>query len=394
MSFGLTVDGFKIKRLADVKAEIQQRFRDEFGDNIDLSDETPEGQMIAIFAERESLLWELAQNVYNSQYPIPAEGRSLDNVVAITGTTRREAQFSRVVDGVARGTNGTVVPAGTIISVQGNSSARFIVQQDTTINIVDGATFKSGPIELIAETAGPVLANTGTLNVIETPVAGMDSFTNESDAEIGANIETDAELKSRRDQELQLAGSATVEAILSELRARELVEAVIVFQNIYSIPDLEGRPPHSLDIVVLGDDEDDLAEAIFLVVGAGIETIGSISRTVVDSQGFSHTIKFSRPTEVNIWLELDLTVDINLYPVDGDDQVEEAILLYAEDLTVGEDVVIYGTKSLIAALTEIPGILDVVTRIGKTNTPTLDDNIVIAAREIAKFDSARITVNS
>ena len=393
MTFGLTTDGFKIKRLEDILAEIQQRFKDEFGDNIDLSDASPEGQIIAISAEREALVWELAQDVYNSQYPITSEGNQLDNVVSLTGTTRRGPQFSIINSGVARGTDGTIIPAGTVFSVVGNTTARFITQENSIIDIVDGLTFKSANIELQAETAGPVLANAGTLTVIETPVGGMDSFINELDADIGAETETDAELKARRDQELQIAGAATIEAILSELRARELVEAVIVFQNNTSITDPDGRPPHSLDIVILGDDEDDLAEAIFLVVGGGIETIGDITKIVNDSQGFGQTVKFSRPSEVSVWLETDITKGA-LYPVDGDAQVEQAFLDFGSTLTVGQDIIIFGSNSLICAINDIPGILDIDIRIGKVNPPTTNDNVVIAPREIAKFDSSRITVNS
>lgn len=394
MSFGLTADGFKVKRLDDILTEIRTRFRDEFGDNIDLSDETPEGQIIAIFAERESLVWELAQDVYNSQYPLTAEGRQLDNVVSLTGTTRQGPQFSLVESGVARGTNGTVVPAGTIISVQGNSTARFVTQEDAVINIADGPTFKSAPISLVAEESGPIPAPAGTLTVIETPVSGLNEFTNELDAELGSNTETDAELKARRDGELQIAGAATIEAILSELRARPLVEAVIVFQNNSSITDIDGRPPHSLDIVVLGDDEQDLADAIFQVIGGGIETIGDISRTVVDSQGFNQDIKFSRPNEIDIYLEVDIIKDVNSYPVDGDAQVEQAFLDYANELTVGQDVVIFGSNSLICAINDIPGILDITIRIDRNPAPANDDNVNIDPREIAKFDSSRITVNS
>lgn len=394
MSFGLGPDGFKIKRLEDILAEIRQRFRDDFGDNIDLADSTPEGQIIAIFAEREALVWELAQDVYNSQYPIPAEGKQLDNVVQMTGTTRRGPQFSVVESGVARGANGTIIPAGTIISVLGNTNARFVTQENAIIDQVDGATFKSNYIELVAEETGPTAANAGTLTEIETPVGGMDSFTNELDAELGSETETDAELKARRDQELQIAGAATIEAILAELSARQLVEAVIVFQNNSSITDIDGRPPHSLDIVVLGDDEDDLAEAIFLVVAGGIETIGDITKQVTDSQGFLQTVRFSRPTEVPIWIEWTITADPNLYPSDGDDQVEAATLAFGETQGVGEDVIVYGSNSLICAVNDIPGIIRAELTIGKSAGPTTDDNVIIEPREISKFDSSRISVSS
>lgn len=392
MSFGLTTNGFKIKRLNDILAEIRQRFKDEFGDQIDLADETPEGQIIALFADREAQIWELAQTIYNSQYPATAEGRQLDNVVSITGTTRQGAEFSIAEKGVARGENGTLIPDGTIVSVTGNSSARFVTQGDSTIDIADGATFKSGYIKLVAEEAGPTSAPAGTLTEIETPVSGLESFTNEEDAIIGSEIEDDATLKQRRNQELQIAGSATLEAIFSELSARPLVQAAIVFENNKFVEDSEGRPPKSLDIVVLGDEEQDLADAIFKVVGGGINTIGDISNEVVDSQGFSHTVKFSRPVEVPIYVELDLTVDPS-YPSDGDDQVKNAIVEYGENQGVGQDVIVYGYRSLINVFNDIPGIIDISLKIGKTDAPADDSNVDVLPRELAEFDTSRITIN-
>ena len=398
MAFGLTADGFFIKRLADIKEEIEQRFRDEFGDEIDLRPQTPEGQVIAIMSEREAAVWELAQAVYDSQNPNKAIGKPLDDVVAITGTTRTPALNSTIDDGVARGDDGTILDPGAgdiLISVTGNTNAQFkITGGPYVIDIPDGPTFKSLPITLVSVATGEIVANAGTLNVIDTPQAGLVSFTNESDATLGAVIESDPDLKLKRNTELQIAGSATIDAIIAELNARELTTAVIVFQNIKSIVDLDGRPPKSLDIVVLGDDEQDLADAIFKVVGGGNETIGDITKTVIDGEGFEHIIKFSRPTEIEIHIEMDLTVNANLYPVDGDAQVEAALLAYGELQNTGQDVVVRGSNPLICAIDQIPGITDVVIRIGKAVNPVNDDNIVIASREIAEFDSGRITIAS
>jgi uncharacterized phage protein gp47/JayE len=394
MSFGLTEDGFKIKRLADIKSEIEQRFKDSFGEGVDLSASSPMGQIIAIFSEREALVWELAQDVYNSQYPSTSEGKQLDNVVSLTGTTRDSAKFSSVEDGVAYGDEGTIVTDGTVISVSGDPTARFVVQGNYEINIAEGETFKAENIKLVAEESGEVLANAGTLTVIETPIAGLNSFTNLTDADLGSDEESDSELKIRRNQELQISGAATVEAIISELSARPLVEAVIVFQNNTSITDGDGRPPHSLDIVVQGDDEQEVANTIFLVVGAGIETIGEITKTVVDSQGFDQITKFSRPVSVSIWIEIDVTKDSNTYPESGDQQIIDALVEYGETLEIGQDIIVYGSNSISGVLNDIDGILDYVIRIGKTSTPTSDDNVDIGDREISDIDSSRITITS
>lgn len=393
MSFGLTAQGLKIKRLNDILTEKRIRYKAKFGENFDVSDESPAGQIIAIEAEREASLWELAQGVYNSKYRATAEGASLDNVLALTGSSRRNASYSTLDSGVAYGTDGTIIPIGTIVSVQGNPSSKFKTLETATINIADGDTFKSDPIKLQAVNTGVVYAQAGTLTVIDTPVPGLDTFTNTLDAALGSEIETDSQAKLRTDEELQLAGSATIEAILSELKARTLVEAVIVFQNKTSVVDADGRPPHSLDIVVLGDEDQDIGEAIFKVVGGGIETIGDILVNVTDSQGFNQINKFSRPSEVPVWVEIDLVTDPNLFPANGAQLVEDLIVAYGLAQTVGKNVIVFGTNGLGGAFDTIPGINDFEIKIGKTSVPVSDDNVLIAPREIAKFDSSRITVN-
>ena len=83
----ITASGFSVKRLSDILSEINSEFQGNFGDNIDLEPSSPLGQIIGIFSERESLIWELAEDLYSSQYPDTSDGRSLDLTASLTGTT-------------------------------------------------------------------------------------------------------------------------------------------------------------------------------------------------------------------------------------------------------------------------------------------------------------------
>lgn len=497
MAYGIQAEGFVAKRLVDIKAEIEQDLKDALGNNLNLLPESIFGQIIGIVAERESLLWELAEDVYNSQYPDTAFNAQLDLVCSIVGITRKTATKSVVEGQLFFGTAGTIIPAGTVLSVVNSPASRFVTQSSMTLvagtdaiqsitfspNTLTAGTFKlsykgvettalaytatamqvqnalnalpglsgvtvtgsiaagftvtfagddgkqaqplllvvdntlvngvtacvitittttagvpQGISDVIAESTGPTVAIAGTLTVIETPVGGFSRTINVLDADVGRNIETDFELKQRREEELQIAGAATTEAIRAKVSAVEDVIAVIVFQNNTSIIDLEGRPPHSVDIVVQGGTEDEIAKAIFASVAAGIETIGTQTETVVDSQGFNQTIKFSRPTELDIYVELDLTVDSNKFPGDGVARVKNNIVTFGNSLKIGDDVIVI--PDLIASLrgdTElgidrIPGILDVVIRVGTSPNPVSDSNIVVAAREIALFDTTRVDV--
>ena len=386
----ITPQGFQLKRMPTIIEEMENSFRSAFGESIDLSANGPLGQIIGIHAEREALLWEMAQDVYNSQYPNTSIGRSLDNSVSLTGTRRKPSTYSTIARGVARGIEGTIVPIGTIISVMGNDNARFVTQEEVTISIADGDAFKSPPISLIAESTGRVIAQMGTLTNIITPVAGLASFTNETDAVVGTGEESDSELKTRRIQELNLAGVATVEAIKSRLSARERVEAVEVFQNNAAIP-INGRPPSSVEILVKGDTVQDLASAIFELVGGGITYFGNITEVITDSQGFQQTIKFSRPTDVPVFVNFTIETNEN-YPLDGDDRIKSAIVAWGENLSIGQNVVLFGSESLGCTVDGVPGITGLMISVGKMADNLQMQNLDISPSELAIFSEANITI--
>lgn len=389
MPYGITDTGFSAKRLADIKAEIEDSFRSAFGAGINLDPLSPLGQMVGIVAERESLIWELAEDVYNSQYPDTASGASLDNVASISNITRLAATYSTVTARIT-GTNGTIVLIGFIASVNGDPFARFVTTESGTIT--------GGYVDLAcqAESTGPIQAPAGSLTVIETPQTGVDSVTNALDAALGRDTETDAELKQRRAELLQRSGTATVEGIRRYVLDVVDVLQCTVIENSSGVADGDGRPPKSFETIVSGGDDTEIAQAIFEAKAAGIETHGDITEVIVDTQGISHDIKFSRPIDKNIWLIVNITPNTDpnegdLYPASGDQDVEDALLAYGETFTMGQDVV---NNQMYTPINTVPGVIGIEVLAGFSSPPTADANLSIAADELAVFDSTRITVNS
>lgn len=484
MAFGVTTSGFIRKRLSDSKTELENLFKVKFGQFINLLPSSVFSQLIGIISDREQEIWEMAEAVYNSQYPDTADGASLDNVASITGQTRKGPAKSRVIGVSLYGTVGTLIPAGTQLSVLGNSSAKFLTDTDQTLAIgtdevqniswaivptvggyklkynneetavlafnanaaaiqtalndlpnlsgvvvtgnygsgfvltfggADGKTphpelsvvsnttgetvtvstptpgVSQAEVDCTATENGPIQAPFRTLSVIDTPVSGFTGASNMSDAVIGRLTETDLEFRLRRAETLQVAGAATVEAIRSRLLNLAGVTDVIVFENITTVVDGNGRPPKSFESVVAGGLDQEIRDELWLAKPAGIETYGTVSGLILDSQGQSHTIKFSRPTLKAVYLDITITKDGN-YPLDGDNVVENAIIEYINNLGIGRDIIVY--PQLICAFGDIPGILDIVVKVGFSPSPTLDDNLIIAPNEIAFTDTAKVAVTS
>ena len=387
-TYGITAAGFVPKRLADIKLEIEADFRAAYGPGVNLDPRTPEGQIIGAQSEREALVWEMAEQVYNSRYPDTAQGAALDNVAAVTGIQRLPATYSLVTVAIA-GSDGTAVSTSFVVSVDGNKTARF--------SPIAGGTIAGGTLTLAcrAESAGSVQAPSGTLTVIETPISGVTSVTNALDAVVGRDVETDAQLRLRRLRMLARAGTATVNGIVNALLEIPEVTQARAIENETDAVDIGNRPPHSFEAMVTGGADADVAQAIFSAKGAGIQTYGSTTVSVLDSQGLTHDVSFSRPTPVTVYLEVTIARNFDpnegdVYPDNGDDAVKDAIIAYTGATGVlGREVVL---SQLSTPINTVPGVFGISIRVSVNGSSWQSTNLLMAASEVAAFDTSRITV--
>ena len=495
MAFGLSATGLEIKRLADIKPEIEDVLRQRLGNSINLLPETVFGQIVGIFSDREAEIWELIEDVYHSQYPDDAEGVSLYNAAALNGIEIIDAAKSVQKNQLLFGDIGTSVSINTQFSVDGNPDAKFKTRNSVILaaglNAIQTITFSIAPdagtftlrhrgfvtaviafnatasdiqsalnalvrlsevvvtgdfttgftiefdgddglqpqelpvvesntltedtdpviitiahdqigeaqgvVDLEALETGPIDAPIGTLTVIDTPVSGLDRTINVEITTIGRNRETDVQFKARRKETLAVGGNATLEAIRSRILNLEGVTNAYIFENDTLVNDVDGRPGKSYESVIDGGDNTLLAQTLWRSKPAGIRTHGVLSESILDSQGVTRTIRFSRPTQIAIFLSLDLTVDVAVFPTNGALTAKNLLLSWGNALAIGQDIIVY--PLLVAQIASIPGILDVRVRLDKnpvSNTPgdpALDDNVGILPFEVASFAETNTVVN-
>ena len=384
MTYGLTPAGFVRKPFATILAEIHSDYRGKFGNDIDLSAGSAFGNRAAILAEREDSLWKLAEAVYAAFDPDQSEGDALEAVGAITGAVKRPPRKTVVNGVVLQGTPGTVVERGKVASIDG-SGARFALAEAVLIGAGGTAV---GVFE--AEAYGLIPCYAGTLTKVETPVAGWESVANPIDGVIGAELESDPEFRTRRAAELTLGGSATVEAIRADMLEVDGITSCRVFENKTSELDVvTGMPPKSIEVLVTGGDDQVVADAIWKAKPSGILTWGTIAKTVVDSNGDEHEVRFSRPTMVPtfIFIPLEATDE---HPEDGESQIKAAVVAWgARTLLIGDDL--YASR-IFAPVLSIPGLLDVGQILVGRVAPAAAASVAFGPRELADFDTSRIVV--
>jgi uncharacterized phage protein gp47/JayE len=450
MAYGLDGTGFTPKTLPVVRADLQAAVQLAFGASMDVGDQSAFGQVIGIIAAEIATLWEGLEAVNSSQDPGKATGAGLDALSALTGTFRPPASYSTVVLTLF-GTPTTVVPTGSQASAstdavfQTTASATIVAAPNWAAStgyiignrvfhdtdkiyecIVAGTSASSGgptgtgsditdgsvhwknigasllsngvvDVDSRATVTGAVVAAAGDITTIITSVSGWDSVVNLADATPGRDLAQDAELRNLRELELAGAGVSPLDAILAELLTISGIESCTVFQNNTDTTNSDGMPPHSVEALVRttwspGADEDQqIYDALLANVAAGIVTTGTTSGTATDSQGTSYTIKFSRPTEIAIYIIINVTVDASAFPVDGADEIKTAIVEWGDAQSTGKNAVASGIS---AQAFQVDGVLDVTAcYIGTAPSPGTSTTIAISTRQLATYDTSRITVN-
>lgn len=245
--------------------------------------------------------------------------------------------------------------------------------------------------EVLADETGPTEADANTLNVIETPVTGWLSTTNPIAADPGRDIEPDVDARQRRQVEVRVGPGPSTPGLVHMLLEVPGVDAAQVFPNETDVIDADGRPPHSVECVVSGGRDEDVAFAIFGRLAAGIQSFGNTVELVVDTQGVSHAIRFSRAVDVPIWVDVDV---VSLYaeetlPALAAGAITEAIVEFGRTFRGGLDVIPQRLSGAIFAA--VPGLAEITVEVGLTPT-TGPTSIGIAADEIARFDDSRVTV--
>lgn len=391
-SYGLTPQGFVSIPMTEFVKQLQNDYQVTFGQNIDLSANQPDGQRIAMESEALTLVVELIKAAYDSRFPDTAQGQSLANVCSITNFTPEPPTFSTVTATVS-GTAGIVIPDIFQASVQGSSVSVF--------QVLAGQSYAVGPsgtvnIIMVALEAGPVAAPAGTLTVLVTPVAGISSITNTDDAALGADLETETQIRQRRIRTLAQPGPNLDQIITTLLETVGITNAGGL-ENDTDVTDSSGLPPHSVALLVQGTTlPQDIANTIYKTKSAGIQTYGTNSAVVTSSQGQQVVISYSVPTGIETYYDITYLPATNpldgVFPANGATAIQNAVLAYLGLQVVGQDVIIGQLQSFI--IDQVPGIIGLTIKAGTSPAPGSTSNIPILYYQLALSRAANISVHT
>ena len=396
--------------------EIKAALQAEFGINLNVEATSFFGQMANILAELRAADQQVTLGLYNSFDPAGAEDVLLDQRAALTGTLRRGETFSTVLGDVT--VSGVInIPNGSLIKLDAT---------DSQWELISGPIVTAGPAVVPATfqavTAGPVTAAGNSAWTIITVIPNWDSFTNPlEDATPGQFQESDLSFRQRRNIELYSEDRGSLNAIaavVSEVNTENgFVERVKVYHNPSLNPvDSNGIPFKAFNVVVRTNPpvlspalEQDIADAIITVLGAGGEAYGTdVVLNSVDIEGQVQDIAFDLFTDADVYLEIVIETanfiapfdNQPVIPLDGQqmaDLVRDYVVLRAnEDLTgIGQDTLSYQLEAFVNELVETDQVRGMNTLVIGSSLAALGPFLEItqiAIREIPDYDTPRVDV--
>lgn len=399
----VTPQGLQIPTVEQILSEMTEQQRSEIDPLLNTDTDSPIGQMNGIVASHIREPWEVLEIAWNGNNPDACEGTLLEHVAAITGTKRAPATKSKFAGARKLKVNlnaGTTLLVGRKVAVAGNPNVEFETTEEITANA--GTGFYYVPAECTQ--TGPITANAGTVTVIVTAVSGWNSVTNPFDAEKGNDQDNEAQLRERRERELRATGSATVDAMTTDLLAYETedgakpIQDCHVFSNDTDATDANGLPPHSMEALVFDGvsqdvPNDTIAQIVWNSKPGGIQMIGNSTGTAKDSRGRNRTIKFSRPTLKDVLFIATLTLtNPNQVPSQYESVIRSAIIAeFAKRVTVGS---LIRCNHYEAAALKVDGIEDCVIQIGFAPGPVgaAGVNLQLGTRQMGYVQTVGITV--
>ena len=332
-------NGFKADSFIEILTRLSTQLKDIYGQDINLDQDTPDGQLLGINTTVISDLQDLGLYIYNSMDPDFAEGVNLDRLLKLLARTRLPATKSTVDINLTLGSD-AIIPITYTVSDSNGQNWQIASEQTLTAG-THLVTFESVDY-------GMITAESNTITQQVTIMTEIDSLTNPADAISGRDEESDQELRERRNKILEVNAYSTTGSILGKILTLDNVADCIIYENKTSVFDTQkDLNSHSYWIIVKGGELDQITETIVKDKTGGTGLKGAIEGTYIENfttqsgknRTIIHTANFDRPVEKEIYLKFNVKRRVPAQSIDIDNiknTLANRIFQIAENVTVTE----------------------------------------------------------
>ena len=335
----IDANGFKAESFTEILTRLSNGLKNIYGQDINLDQDTPDGQQLGIQANIISDFQDLALYIYNSMDPDLADGANFDKLLKLLARTRLPSSRSTV--DVEMVLNKTVsIPASYTIKDLNNQN--WIIG---TAQTLDAGTHL---VSFYSEDWGNITAEPNTINEQVTILTEVVSINNPESAISGRDEESIVQVRERRNKILEINASSTIGSIIGKILDLNGVIDAVPYENMTKIYDpVRDIQPNSYWIVVKGGDIAQISEIIAKDKTGGTGLKGKVETVYIEKfvrkdgsvREFYHDVKFDRPTEVSIHIKFKVSRKVSTQSIDIEhikDTLANKEFYIAQNITVTE----------------------------------------------------------
>jgi len=273
-----------------------------YGPTINVASNSPDGQIINIFALSKIDMENFGVAIYDAFDPDQAIGVSLDNVSQYCGITRQAGSYTQVViqvtTNITLNLNGMDLVYGTSpYTVQDGTGNQYqLIASASLINGVNNLNFQSVNI-------GVIQAGANTITTPVTIIAGVISVNNGTvPYAVGTNQETDANFRLRRQASTSFPAQGALNGMYAGLLNTPGVVSAAVYENMTSGV-VNGIPANGIWAVVQGSATPlTIATLIYNRRNLGVPMKGSQTYVITQADGSTATMKWDNAVAQSLYI--------------------------------------------------------------------------------------------
>ncbi|WP_145563173.1 baseplate J/gp47 family protein [Yersinia aldovae] len=327
---GLQTDTFR-----DLFQSLSDSYKGIYGQDIDLDQESPDGQRVAIEAQARADIEASLQWLYSQMDPDFNTGNMQQIIAKLHGLylrpgLRSQRDLKIVTDRPVLLYDG--------YKIQDQANQVWFVRQNVTVQA--GAT----AVTFFAENFGKVTGLISDTFTQLTPELGVLDIVSDTNAVIGRDEETPEEFRQRRNRSLENPATGSTGAIFAKVAQLAGVTDLNVDENDAKVDNpATGIPANSIWLVVEGGAVSDIVEVMVKQKGGGTgmkgNVIGRYIETLIRPDGttlqIAHDMQFDRPVYKPLHINLTAKRKVTNEPVDLD-TLKEA--LAKRVMHIGEEI--------------------------------------------------------
>ncbi|MGO8696006.1 MAG: baseplate J/gp47 family protein [Rectinemataceae bacterium] len=392
-SFGK--DGLTVECLTDIVSDLTAAFQAIYGSDINLDSDSPDGQILGIFAQAAEDLRELLLDINAGFDPDQAAGTVLDQRVALNNITRNGGSFTIVpvmltVNGpvslVGLDENAGVVPipAG-VYTVQDAAGNQYALLASVDIPAAGTYTYSFQAAEI-----GNVQVALNSITVPVTVLAQVTAINNpNSPTTQGQDEETDSALRVRRAKSTAIVTTGYLDALESALASLDGVTSAQVYDSTTGAAPA-GMTANSIWAIIAGGNPTEIGQMLYAKKAPGVAMMGSQHVAVTRADGVRTVVmSYDVPTEVPLYVEFTLGFLGGAIVVDTANLMEliAANVSYSVGAQATNDVIVAYLKSL------NPNYLISICRVSIDNVTWVESLAASSPANQFVLSSSRITIN-